>query len=350
MESTSASFVSAGLVGLIEAASVESGHAVRFAGAVMMADVSGFTALTERITAMHGQEGAATLTAILNRGFEPMLRCVTEAGGDVARFAGDALLAWWPELPETPGQAKARALACGAALIKAVEGLQFEAAADVSLSVRVAVAGGDLAALRLGGFGDRCEAVLAGSGFSGLAETLKRCETGQVLATEDVAGQPEEGTASRALPARRAATKDAHIEYLPPVVRRRLEAGAEAWLGELRTLTALFCALPGLDLSDDADVLRLNKAVRQIQEALGHAARVCVGGPYGLRARDGTGVLRCGGRGVPTRLFDHGLASQYGGALDAARRGHDSVRQPNPRRVQRRDHVRGGRPGSTEGV
>ena len=61
-------------------------------GALLFADVSGSTALAERLGAL-GREGAEIVTETLNAYFATMIRVIGEAGGDVLGFGGDALLA-----------------------------------------------------------------------------------------------------------------------------------------------------------------------------------------------------------------------------------------------------------------
>ena len=62
---------------------------------VLFADISGFTRLTEQLAEL-GPEGAEQLTRLLNRYFGSIIDAIEEAGGDVLKFAGDALLAVWP--------------------------------------------------------------------------------------------------------------------------------------------------------------------------------------------------------------------------------------------------------------
>src|SRR5262249_47913109 len=56
--------------------------------AVLFADISGFTALTERLAAQ-GSAGAEQLTHLLNTYFGQLIDIVTAHGGDVVRFAVD---------------------------------------------------------------------------------------------------------------------------------------------------------------------------------------------------------------------------------------------------------------------
>ncbi len=58
--------------------------------ALMFADVSGYTALTERLAVL-GRAGAEAVTLAVNDCFERLVGCVLRYGGDVLRFGGDAL-------------------------------------------------------------------------------------------------------------------------------------------------------------------------------------------------------------------------------------------------------------------
>ena len=64
-------------------------------GAVLFADISGFTALSERLSQL-GRAGAEEVTAILNRCFTSLLDVLFAHGGDVLKFGGDALTAFFP--------------------------------------------------------------------------------------------------------------------------------------------------------------------------------------------------------------------------------------------------------------
>ena len=63
----------------------------RVEGTLVSADISGFTALSERL-ASFGREGAEELTVLLNRCFGGMIDVVDDHRGDVLKFGGDALL------------------------------------------------------------------------------------------------------------------------------------------------------------------------------------------------------------------------------------------------------------------
>ncbi|HET8788388.1 MAG TPA: hypothetical protein VFO47_06545, partial [Actinomycetes bacterium] len=114
-----ASFLPGRLVRRLVEAPEEAGlpHADRMVAALLLADISGFTAITERL-AERGPGGAEELRGLLDGVFQPLLELVAGTGGDVLKFAGDALLACWPapagDLAER-GLAGATATAAGCA-------------------------------------------------------------------------------------------------------------------------------------------------------------------------------------------------------------------------------------------
>jgi class 3 adenylate cyclase/tetratricopeptide (TPR) repeat protein len=60
-------------------------------GTMVMADLSGFTALSEQLAKL-GDEGAERLTSVINSFFEKMLKTAARYGGDTLAFGGDAIL------------------------------------------------------------------------------------------------------------------------------------------------------------------------------------------------------------------------------------------------------------------
>src|SRR4051794_40585020 len=72
-----------------------------FPAAALFADISGFTALTERL-GQGGPSGIEEIATILNAYFGPLVALVPAQGGDVVKFAGDAPPAIFPAHDE-PG-------------------------------------------------------------------------------------------------------------------------------------------------------------------------------------------------------------------------------------------------------
>src|SRR5947209_3114697 len=85
------------------------------AGAALLADLGGFTPLTEAFSAALGpQQGAEAITRLLDRVFAALIGCIAGYGGVVPGFVGDAVLAWFPA--DDGRRAAACALAQQAAL------------------------------------------------------------------------------------------------------------------------------------------------------------------------------------------------------------------------------------------
>ena len=62
-------------------------------GTVMFSDISGFTAMSEKLSKL--KEGAEEITAIVNRFFAALLEVTNRYGGDLLKFGGDALLVFF---------------------------------------------------------------------------------------------------------------------------------------------------------------------------------------------------------------------------------------------------------------
>ncbi len=82
-----------------------------FKGALLLGDISGFTAITELLT-RSGKHGTEELTALLNSYFDKMLSIVENHDGSVITFSGDSLLVRFNE--------KEKALKCAKAMLDAM--------------------------------------------------------------------------------------------------------------------------------------------------------------------------------------------------------------------------------------
>ena len=61
----------------------------------MFADISGFTNLTETLSKI-GPEGAEVIAFAINRYMELLVKGIGRSGGDIFKFAGDAMIVVWP--------------------------------------------------------------------------------------------------------------------------------------------------------------------------------------------------------------------------------------------------------------
>ena len=257
----------------------------RFQAAVLFADISGFTALAERL-AQRGPGGAEELTRLLNSYFGRLIDLVNAHGGEIVKFAGDALLAWWSVGEEDLARVTGRAAQCGLAVQKALH--DYQEAEGVRLSLRIGVGAGEISTMHLGGRFGRWEFLPTGAPLvqSSLAE--QRAEPGEVvlspeawqLAETQLVGQPLAGGHVR-LEAVRAAVPLRSIippppltseaasalrAYIPGAIFARLTAGQTGWLAELRHVTVIFLNLP--DLSSPPELEQAQKIFYALQNAL----------------------------------------------------------------------------------
>jgi class 3 adenylate cyclase len=106
-------------------------------GTFMFADVSGFTALSEQLQNRNSEEGAENLTIIINEFFAQMLEILANCDGMLLKFAGDALLAFFPASDESTHDA-GRAVRTALRMQRAMS--QFQPIRDARL---VALLGGE---------------------------------------------------------------------------------------------------------------------------------------------------------------------------------------------------------------
>ena len=109
----------------------------RFPAAVLFADISGFTRLTEHF-AQQGACGAEQVSAHLNAYFEQLIDSIAGHGGDVVKFAGDALVSVFSAeaLGEPLAVCARRATQCGLAIQDRLRDYELE---GVRLKLRIGV-------------------------------------------------------------------------------------------------------------------------------------------------------------------------------------------------------------------
>lgn len=136
-------------------------------GTLLFSDVSGFTALSERLAAF-GPEGAERLTTVMNQYFTAMLEILAWSGGILLKFAGDATLVYFPE--QEAGAQAGWAVRAGQRMLRAMSDFtRVETPAGaVNLRMKIGLATGDFLAASVGSE-KRMEYVVLGQA---IAETM----------------------------------------------------------------------------------------------------------------------------------------------------------------------------------
>ena len=264
--------------------------------AILFADISGFTLLTERM-AEKGPTGVEVLARVLNEYFGQLIDIIHDYGGDVVKFAGDAVIAVWPVVPdltisETVSRADQwqwtmRAAECALEVHKRLTNYRAE---DANLYLKLAVSLGRINTVHVGGVFNRWEFLITGTPLVELGIANQLAKADDILVTpsawklihNDCIAEPMEFELKEAIaqggrlsslnkpssvfnvpkqPVIPDGADNSLRPYIPGAVINRLTAGQSSWIAELRRVTVLFINLPGVDqdtpLNDAQDIARL---------------------------------------------------------------------------------------------
>jgi predicted ATPase/class 3 adenylate cyclase len=238
----------------------------RLEGALLFADISGFSSLADQL-AQRGPNGIEEISLVLNTYFGQLIELIQLHGGDIVKFAGDALMALWSvDGQQNLTEAILRAAQCGLSVQALLDNYKIEE--GLNLSLRIGIGVGAISIAHLGGIYGRREFLIAGEPILQLKEAQHQAQPGEVilslqsweLVKDQCSGQPLEAGNVRLkalknqLPLRAlepvipgAGIEGALRAYIPGAVLPRLVAGQTGWLAEIRRVTVLFINLPDLD-------------------------------------------------------------------------------------------------------
>ena len=264
-----------------------------FEAAVLFVDISGFTALTERL-AQKGAIGVEELTTHLNAYFGQLIELIIAHKGDIFKFAGDAMLAIWPAESMSLYLATYCAAQCALAILNDLGKYQ---AANTELRLHMGIGAGKLQEFYIGGLNGRWEYLVAGEPIAqvGLAETaagigevclsltawelIKDQFVGTLLASNVV--RLEGFNLLNSVADRRLL----NIGESPPIaiydemqelleryvsvgVLERLKVGQTDWLGDLRRVCVMFLNLPGIDYGAEGALDFISTIISAVQNIL----------------------------------------------------------------------------------
>jgi class 3 adenylate cyclase/tetratricopeptide (TPR) repeat protein len=150
-------------------------------GSVVLADLSGFTRLTESLT-NRGPEGVEVLHDVLTRTFDALVGPGLALGGDVLGFAGDAALVWFDGTDHV-----VRAVDAAAAMAPGLAALPAARTGGARLQVSVGVHTGRFAGVLAGDA--RRSLFVCGPAMSTVATLQAEAQPGEVLLSTAVANQ-----------------------------------------------------------------------------------------------------------------------------------------------------------------
>lgn len=274
----------------------------------LFADISGFTKLSMSFAKL-GRIGPEFLAFSLNRYMEKLINIIGKNGGDIFKFAGDALLVIWPEGKNSKDSCE-RAVQCALEIQSNLH--DVEISPDKKLSIKIGLGFGEVRILFVGGGIknlDRSEYLIVGEAMrvACLSETL--AVGGETVAHESLHElvkdfySYEEAHSSedhgydtggmkfykikeqkRQLPARADAylmrTKfnsnkvreklASLIKFVPRAISLYLNVEKEMWSREINLLTVMFLNLK-IDLSHTSSpegINRIQNIVRNVQRCV----------------------------------------------------------------------------------
>ncbi len=157
-------------------------------GTLVFADVSGFTALTERLS-RRGRIGAEEIVETLNRVFGPMVRLSASRGGEMLKFGGDALLFLFTG-PDHAEQACDAAVEMRVGLRKAAS--EPTSVGRLALSMSVGVHSGDVHLFLVGS--PTRELLILGPAASATADAEKSAEAREIVVSPATAARLHPGS------------------------------------------------------------------------------------------------------------------------------------------------------------
>ena len=151
----------------------------------LFADISGFTKLSESFS-KKGRKGSEFLAFCLNRYMELLISIIGKNGGDIIKFAGDALLVIWPqEKGSNEINSCRRAVQCALNIITKLD--KLEMVKGRVLSVKVGLGFGECKVLLVGGIFDRFECLVVGESMRQACASECHCQGGgEVVVCESV--------------------------------------------------------------------------------------------------------------------------------------------------------------------
>ncbi|MCB0195942.1 MAG: adenylate/guanylate cyclase domain-containing protein, partial [Anaerolineae bacterium] len=242
----------------------------RIPAAVLYADISGFTTMAEKLAAC-GPSGTEQLTERLNTYFGQLVDCITVHGGDVVKFSGDGLLAFWPAYPaqaaemsplahrrkwaamrQTMADETYRATQCAVAVQTLLH--NYEQAAGFPLSARLSIGAGEVLVMHLGGVYSRWEFLISGTPISHIKMLDRQTDPGRICLSPEawmlvqdkcrgerlLGGHVNLEAMGELLPLRPSLPRHlpptsevALRPYIPAAILSRISAGQTGWLSEM---------------------------------------------------------------------------------------------------------------------
>ncbi len=260
------------VLGRLRARAVESRAPENYevVAAALIADVSGFTALTATLEARHGARGADILSAMMDKLLGALSEIAGAHGGLVVDVIGDAIHALWiADAPATIDSARIAAVNAAVAMLAYAKG---SADAQSTVPIRIGVACGPVNIAVVGGYAGRWETLAVGPALFKAGEAVSRAPTNRC----QIGGDAKWGAIATIVQAETfgdgwwlLAPPETHLGHLSKVYQASAAPfDAMAWSAELRSVTVMFVRLVRAEDLIDVSVNEIHQLTRMVQELI----------------------------------------------------------------------------------
>lgn len=223
-----------------------------FDGAVLVADIAGFSALAEGL-GDSSPDGIERLGKLLDRTLSEQFAVVQRHGGRLGSIAGDAIIAYWPFEISDPGACLADASACASELLRTALGPD-------TLSIHAGLCAGTIWSAECEGW--QTQSVFGGPAVREAFRLSKTARAGQVIASENFDSWSPRSTRDPSMPL---APRTSTITRAP----RATALPADLWTAQLCNVAALFLRFSEFDETRPDEWQRHGKALLLIRELAG---------------------------------------------------------------------------------
>lgn len=268
-------------------------------GAVLFADISGFTPLTDMLVQTLGTiRGAEELTEQLNRVYSKLVAIVHRYRGSVIGFSGDAITCWFDTaVSQTPPAA--RAVVCGLQMQATMQALNAQAQDSPlqipPLEIKIGIATGQARRFTVGDPDHYLIDALAGSLMDEVSTAESLANRGDIIVDTNTATQLARHLTVSSWQQAENGQRFATIQHLDqpiaedpwpdgpelstaealfkpwvlPSIHSHLQSGSTHFLTELRSSVALFLKFDGLEYDQDEQAgQKLDLFIRWVQAVL----------------------------------------------------------------------------------
>ncbi|MFN3603740.1 MAG: adenylate/guanylate cyclase domain-containing protein [Leptonema sp. (in: bacteria)] len=254
-------------------------------------DIVEFSKLTEIVVEKY-ENGLELISNILSLYLEQLIRIITNAGGDIVKFVGDALFVIWvadnqEELPKKIY----KAVLCGLQIQKKL--FQFPVGEGIRLSVRIGISCGKIYAMQVGGAFDRWEFVITGEALNSSARAQKLANPGEIriskkawsLLEKDSLGKREKNKFILKSPSIEERMKilndfqyreynipDSAIpilkNYVPRAILTRMDEGHDSWHIDFLQVSILFIKVGSNRMENLSKIEKVQEIMMVVQKCI----------------------------------------------------------------------------------